>query len=458
MIGYGSIGKGLLPLLEKHLAFAPDQLCIIDPLTITKIATELSQYQVVTEAVTQENCYALLKEHIKIGTTALIINVAVDVDSATLIKTAQQLNSLYIDTATEAWPGFYIDDNLSLSERSNYMMRERVLALKETCPQGMTAISCCGANPGMVSWFVKKALLNLRDDINPSLPEPITQKEWAVLMHELGVKGVHVAERDMQETSYTRPVGTFANTWSVPGCISECIQAAELGWGTHEKKFPENGNEHTTGNKAAIYLDSRGGETVVKSWVPTGPQEAFLITHNEAISIADYFSLHDETNEALLFRPTVHYAYRPSKVTVDSIHELMETGSSHTMLSRIITEDEITGGSDYLGVLLYGHERNAYWFGSKLTIEEARALAPRQNATGLQVTSALIAAIVWAIDNQKAGIIEADQLDYKQCLAVQAPYLGTLEGHYTDWSPGEGVAASDRWQFYNVVVDKKTVS
>ena len=29
---------------------------------------------------------------------------------------------------------------------------------------GPTAISCCGANPGMVSWFVKQALLNVATD------------------------------------------------------------------------------------------------------------------------------------------------------------------------------------------------------------------------------------------------------------------------------------------------------
>ena len=47
--------------------------------------------------------------------------------------------------------------------------------------------------------------------------------------------------------------------------------------------------------------------------------------------------------------------------------------------------DEIVDGIDELGVLVYGHAKNAYWFGSQLSIGEARALAPYQNATGLQV-------------------------------------------------------------------------
>ena len=58
----------------------------------------------------------------------------------------------------------------------------------------------------MVSWLVKQALYNLAKDIGYSLePEPKTQKEWATLMKNLGVKGVHIAERDTQVTSSMRP-------------------------------------------------------------------------------------------------------------------------------------------------------------------------------------------------------------------------------------------------------------
>ena len=52
---------------------------------------------------------------------------------------------------------------------------------------------------------------------------------------------------------------------------------------------------------------------------------------------------------------------------------------------------------DELGVLLYGHSKNAYWYGSQLDIQEARKRAPYQNATALQVTSAVIAGMAWAL-------------------------------------------------------------
>jgi len=60
-------------------------------------------------------------------------------------------------------------------------------------------------------------------------------------MMNLGVKGIHIAERDTQTTTEKRPLGHFWNTWSVDGFISEGFyQPAEMGWGSHEKWTPSN--------------------------------------------------------------------------------------------------------------------------------------------------------------------------------------------------------------------------
>jgi homospermidine synthase len=66
--------------------------------------------------------------------------------------------------------------------------------------------------------------------------------------------------------------------------------------------------------------------------------------------------------------------------------------------------------------LVYGHGKNAYWYGSNLSIDRTRKMAPNQNATVLQVTSAMLAGIVWAIENPEAGTIDTNQMDYKRCL------------------------------------------
>jgi homospermidine synthase len=51
--------------------------------------------------------------------------------------------------------------------------------------------------------------------------------------------------------------------------------------------------------------------TQVKTWCPTlGPQFGFLVTHDESISIAEYFTVKE--GDKLVYRPTCHYAYHPT--------------------------------------------------------------------------------------------------------------------------------------------------
>jgi homospermidine synthase len=121
----------------------------------------------------------------------------------------------------------------------------------------------------MVSSVVKPALLNFSDDTGAKIKEPKTREDWARLAKKLGVKGIHIAERDTQRAKQPKPADAFVNTWSVEGFLSEGAQPAELGWGTHEKWMPANGRKHKNVCKAAIYLLQPGANTRVRSWTPT---------------------------------------------------------------------------------------------------------------------------------------------------------------------------------------------
>jgi homospermidine synthase len=279
-------------------------------------------------------------------------------------------------------------------------------------------------------------------------------------MQRLGIKGLHIAERDTQKSLIKKVPNYFLNTWSVEGLIFESTQPAELGWGTHEKSLPAGGQTHNYGCKSAIYINKPAATTKVRTWTPeTGAHYGYLITHNEAISISDYFTI--KNVDEVIYRPTCHYAYRPTDVTIESLEELFEKkhGKPQDNL-HVLNEDEIQGGKDELGVLLYGHAKNAYWFGSQLSIEEARRLAPYQNATGLQVSSAVLTGLLWAIKHPEEGLVEVDEIDFEECLEIQKTYLGTLQGYYTDWNPlsGElGIATNadheDPWQFKNILIE-----
>ena len=187
---------------------------------------------------------------------------------------------------------------------------------------------------------------------------------------------MHIAERDTQVSNIPKEPGEFVNTWSVDGFVSEGAQPAELGWGTHERNFPRDGKRHDFGCMAAIYLMQPGAATRVRTWTPlAGHFHGFLITHGEAISISDYYTVRDGAQ--VVYRPTCHYAYHPSDSAVLSVHEFAGRNFILQERKRILM-DEITKGIDELGVLLAGHKKNAYWFGSQLSIDEARKLAPYQ--------------------------------------------------------------------------------
>ncbi len=462
MIGLGSIGKGTLPLIERHFNFDPSRVTVIDPLDTDRKLVDERGYKFQKLAITRDNYREVLTPLLSEGEgQGFCVNLSVDTSSLDLMKLCRELGVLYIDTVVEPWLGFYYDTSVDNAERTNYALRETVRKEKRKHPGGTTAVSCCGANPGMVSWFVKQALVDIVRDTGLEFDEPArpSREDWAKLMKKVGVKGVHIAERDTQRAKKPKPMGVFWNTWSVEGFLSEGMQPAELGWGTHEKWMPKNAHEFKKGCKAAIYLDQPGADTRVRTWCPTpGPQFGFLVTHNEAISIADYYTV--EKDDKVVYRPTCHYAYRPANDAVLSLHELFGAACKVQSELHVLGEDEILDGRDELGVLLFGHKKNAYWYGSHLSIEEARELVPYQNATGLQVTSAVLAGMVWALENPEAGIVETDEMDYRRCLEVQLPYLGEVRGHYTDWTPLEGrpglfpedIDESDPWQFRNILV------
>ncbi|HEX2751600.1 MAG TPA: homospermidine synthase [Alphaproteobacteria bacterium] len=460
MIGFGSIGRGTLPLIERHFEYDRERFVVIDPQDDDIALLTERGIRFIQTHVTKDNYREILPPLLTAGGgQGFCVNLSVDVSSLDVMTLCRELKTFYIDTVVEPWLGFYFDDKMDTAARSNYALRESVLAERRQNPGGTTAVSCCGANPGMVSWFVKQALVNLARDTGLTFDIPQSRDDWAKLMQQVGVKGIHIAERDTQRSKTPKPMGVFVNTWSVEGFISEGLQPAELGWGSHEKWFPPTGKRHDTGCKAAIYLMQPGGNTRVQTWCPTpGAQYGFLVTHNEAISIADYYTV--GSGDTPDYRPTCHYAYHPSNDAVLSVHEMFGSSGNAQKQHHILDENEIVDGADELGVLLYGHDKNAYWYGSQLTIEETRALAPYQNATGLQVTSAVLAGMVWALENPEAGIIEADEMDFARCLDIQMPYLGKVAGYYTDWTPlqnrpglfPEDIDESDPWQFRNILV------
>jgi homospermidine synthase len=457
IVGFGSIGQGVLPLILRHFDIDPARITIVTADERGHDVADEYGIRFINNPLTRDNYRDVLTP--MLGAGDFLLNVSVDVSSLALVELCWERGALYQDTCIEPWAGGYTDPALSPSLRSNYALREAALELKATGAGKPTAIMTHGANPGLVSHFIKQALLNIARDTGHAAPVPTSREEWAALAEALSVKVIHVAERDTQASPTPKQVGEFVNTWSIDGFVGEGCQPAELGWGSHERHWPDDARRHEFGSGAAIFLMRPGASTRVRTWTPKeGPFHGFLITHSESISTADYYTVKDGSG-AVRYRPTCHYAYHPCDDAVTSLHEL--AGKNWVMQPKVrLMSQEITSGIDELGVLLAGHKKGAYWFGSQLSIDEARRLIPHNSATSLQVTATVLAGMVWALENPDRGVVEPEELDFARVLEVATPYLGPVVGAYTDWTPLEGRGTlfpedldhEDPWQFKNVRV------
>lgn len=454
IIGFGSIGRGVLPLILRHIDVDHKNITIIAADDNGKEIAKKEGINHVVEPLNPQNYHKVLDPLLPKG--SFLVNLSVDVSSVSLIKFCQDKGVLYLDTCIEPWMGGYTDPTLTFTQRSNYGQRAVAIALKNPSNPGPTAVIAHGANPGIVSHFLKQAVMQIAKDTGVKAGRPKNQNEWAKLAKDLEIKTIHIAEYDSQVANQQKQIGRFENTWSVYGFHAEGItQPSELGWGTHEKHWPTDAKKHDKNLASPIYMERPGAANFVRTWTPS--QKNFmgrLVTHNESISISQYFTYKEGGRET--YRPTVHYAYRPCDAAVLSLEEAFGNDRQLQDEQKILV-DELVTGMDELGVLLMGHKKGAYWYGSQLTIEDTRKLAPYQNAAGLQVTAGVLGAMIWAMENPDRGVVEADDIDFERIMEIIEPYMGKMYGEYTDWTPLKGrdglfpedIDAADPWQFKN---------
>src|ERR1700692_668849 len=216
-VGFGSIGQGVLPLILRHIGTSADRIVILSADDPGRPEAEQFGVKFVKVALTRDNYRSTLEPLLSAGD--FLLNLSVDVSSIALIELARERGALYLDTCIEPWAGGYTDPNATVESRSNYAMRMDALELrtKDTAPP---AVLTHGANPGLVSHLVKQALLNIAKDTGVDAEAPSGRESWAKLSRDLGIKVIHIAERDTQVSTLPKAANEFVNTWSVDGFVS----------------------------------------------------------------------------------------------------------------------------------------------------------------------------------------------------------------------------------------------
>jgi homospermidine synthase len=461
IIGFGTIGQALLPIILQNIDCDLRKITVLEDEDHQDIFDKNfgnSGAAYIRMTMDEENVHEALDGFC--GPNGFVANMSTTVHSPTVIEWCRKNNSLYVDTGNGFWKDKWgNEEDIDLEERTQYSVQEELRKGYSNLP-GPTAIVCHGANPGIISQFVKKGLIDLVDELGIEYTKPTTKEEWASLMQKSGTKVIHCSERDTQVSYIPKQVDEFVCTWSVWGMHYECKTLSEMGWGTHETWMPEKMRKHEDPNAYATYMDQAGCRTLVRSWVPSGGEiQGFALQHRETVSIPDYFTVWE--NGVPVYRPTVHYAYMPCNDSLASVFECIGADLKRQTHKRILNND-IVSGIDELGALLMGHPLNSWWCGSQLSIEETRTIISDQSATTLQVIAGVISAMLWAIKNPMMGLREADQLPYEKILEYANPYLGPVYSGASDWTPlknrtplypNEAKDEENLWSFKNFYID-----
>lgn len=472
MLGCGSVAQCTIPLLIDDLGIAPSSIHVVDFVDNRhRIAGPLSQgvtYE--TGRLTRENLDEFLSARCSDGD--ILLDLAWNIDCPTILQWCFDHNVRYLNTSVEVWDPYEDLASTHPLERTLYVRHQELRRLKQKWGRpGATAVLEHGANPGLVSHFVKRALTEMSARMlsdgtatgarAAAMESALASGGFNRLAMLTGTKVVHISERDTQLAAEPKRVNEFVNTWSVDGLYEEGIAPAELGWGTHERTLPRNAWVHEDdGPRNQICIARPGMETWVRSWVPAGEIRGMVVRHGEAYTMSDHLTVWE--GGTAVYRPTVHYAYCPSDVAIMSVHELLMRNYEMQPEQRILN-DEIIQGEDQLGVLLMGHDYGAWWTGSILDIHEARSKVPHQSATTLQVAASVMAAVKWMIAEPMQGIKVPDELPHEFVLEAAVPYLGTIWSDAVDWDPlrtrrdvfdqwsdsAAGIDRDDPWQFGN---------
>jgi hypothetical protein len=131
MIGFGSIGRGTLPLIERHFTYDKSRFVVVDPSDANRALLDERGIPLVQTALTPENFREVLTPLLTAGGgRGFCVNLSVDTSSLDIMALCRELGVLYVDTVIEPWPGFYFDRSAGPEARTNYALREGLLALR----------------------------------------------------------------------------------------------------------------------------------------------------------------------------------------------------------------------------------------------------------------------------------------------------------------------------------------
>jgi homospermidine synthase len=476
LIGCGAVGCAVLELLPlSAIVPAADwaRILIIEPRELSRemaaLRPRLREVEHWRIALTRGNLESTLDRALGRGDT--VVDASVNVDALAVMAFCSARRCVYVNTSMENWevphPERLEPGPGALYARSLYA---RVLEAKQRFPPGgPSMLADHGMNPGLISHFAQKGLEDVAKKLGDSAalallrgggPDPA--QGVAKAAERLGLRVLHIAEKDTQLPKRARPSGHFYNTWSAVGLVAEALDPVQLGFGAHEDASATVApNADTQGAKrpGSHYVAPARGPKNVR-FLPIRGMDLRLTSfspgrHGRGSKITGYAIPHGESNtlsalltrgaqpagrgaQAAAYRPSVYYVYQVAACARASLERMRKGGHSpDTMpVKHVLRLPEIRKGYDAVGALLLFDETPAnprgrgireWWCGSILSTEDVKrsGFVP-SGPTVVQVAIAIVSALRWLLANPSRGFLTPEDLPFADVLRDAVPFLGRI--------------------------------
>jgi len=427
LIGCGAVGCAVLELIPLcRLLPALGALVIIEPGPVAGLPVLRGlTYRHIRVALTQANLAAILDPLLARATPKVVFDCSVNVDALAVMARCHAAGSLYLNCSQEDWeteaPEVIDPRPAALLKRA---LCSRIWAARAAFASGPTMLADEGMNPGIVSLFALRGLEDMAKAAKDAASVADMQAgRYAAAAERLGVRAIHITERDTQTLRRPRPRGEFWNTWSSIGLAAEALDPIQMGRGTHEA--PPTAGAVDVRNMRLV--PQRGMDAAAWSYSPArrGPGRryaGYLISHGEANTLSAALSRPG-------YRPSVYFVYQPCLFGRASLAELRTNGYRPPTgaAAHVATLPELRSGYDAVGALIWSDRHPAWWSG---TVLDNRDMAPLgfkySGPTTVQVAIALVAALKWMLAHPAAGLITPEDLPYAEILRDCEPYLGRV--------------------------------
>ena len=442
--GFGAVGKSFFENVKKEIKFNENNYIVI-----TRNESEFAPYINMGGLTSNFFICEIDKNNFKdifskfLSGGDLLIDFADSVGTRDICMWCCENNIMYINTGEADWP-----------ENWYSIFNENILKnkLKEKYKNDLRynnhpIVLQHGNNPGLVSHFVKLAIeyiINTQYKKNKLLKKLLKENKFNEIAKILDIKMIHVNDIDNQKINENYSEGKLINTWCIDSFFFELLSEATQNLGTHEQIDTKDNYKLLDLENGFLEYSQLAVDTLCKTYYPCGYFEGHLVPHEETITIAKSLEVNNNNNK-VIYRPSVMFIYLPCEVAckyfaeskidfnddLDLEYDTTKSvirGYNYPLSSRIVYKENITEGTEYVGVLLMGSNFDPVWVGNRINLSylyKNKNNAYWQTPTITPVAMSALAAVCFMIKNKdKRGIYFPDDIvDYKYIIKIAEKYI-----------------------------------